>query len=758
VTPSTVPVSPPAIYATPANAQAAVNWVAPSYDGGAAIDSYTVQTTPGSLFPSSYAIYDNDTMSYQYINLTVADPSAAVVPIADVSTPGLSTIVSGLQNGRYYQFASEAHNVNGFSPLSFRVSPVLPIGVPDAPVIIGISSDNNYFLKLFWYYTANNGSIIVSYTITATPFLSVGPTGGGPYVPITVSSNGFYNNVYIPGLLNNTYYAYTMVSTNGVGTSISSIPYIADTNPTSISRSCIDPFSPFNPPGAPEITDVTGLLGPNYVIAQIFWRNDPFDNPCATEFTFTVNPGGLIYIFTDRTVSYQLIPQLAYDTSYNISMTSTNQVGTSPVSNIFTLFVAKGTQPPSPITYPPILNYTISNPPTIGSATSPPSLTNSNQVIFIIDFNGTRTDVNRGTATVTWTAPLNNGGSPIIGYRIVSYLDSNRNILNGAIDVSGTQTSTTFNVPCGIPTAFYVFAENAAGLSYNSGISNYVTALSVPSITGGFVTVSYSDPTMTINWLKAPLDGGSPVTFYDISLNGSIIDSVADISGALTYTYSYPVTTSGSYYYTIYARNSIGRSVPNTSANTIVLTLPSAPTGVSASYSYPNMTVTWSAPSSSGNPAFTSYTIYRNGTLLVSGRPTTPTSYTDSTITTTGSYTYTVYAVSSLGSTASTPSTAVVISVPSVPRSVTVGYNPAYFPPYFDINWVVPSSSGSAPITNYIVDISGNGSRVQNTVSSSTFYYQYYFVTGRSYYISVAAKNAFGDSAFANAVPYPITT
>jgi hypothetical protein len=114
--------------------------------------------------------------------------------------------------------------------------------------------------------------------------------------------------------------------------------------------------------------------------------------------------------------------------------------------------------------------------------------------------------------------------------------------------------------------------------------------------------------------------------------------------------------------------------------------------------------------------------------------------------------------VSSLGSTASTPSTAVVISVPSVPRSVTVGYNPAYFPPYFDINWVVPSSSGSAPITNYIVDISGNGSRVQNTVSSSTFYYQYYFVTGRSYYISVAAKNAFGDSAFANAVPYPITT
>jgi hypothetical protein len=316
-------------------------------------------------------------------------------------------------------------------------------------------------------------------------------------------------------------------------------------------------------------------------------------------------------------------------------MTSTNQVGTSPVSNIFTLFVAKGTQPPSPITYPPIRNYTISNPPTIGSATSPPSLTNSNQVIIIIDFNGTRTDVNRGTATVTWTAPLNNGGSPIIGYRIVPYLGSNRNIRNGAIDVSGTQTSTTFNVPCGIPTAFYVFAENAAGLSYNSGISNYVTALSVPSITGGFVTVSYSDPTMTINWLKAPLDGGSPVTFYDISLNGSIIDSVADISGAINYTYSYPVTTSGSYYYTIYARNSIGRSVPNTSANTIVLTLPSAPTGVSASYSYPNMTVTWSAPSSSGNPAFTSYTIYRNGTLLVSGRPTTPRSYTDSTITAT---------------------------------------------------------------------------------------------------------------------------
>src|SRR5262249_6273629 len=148
----------------------------PANDGGAAITSYTVTSSPGGI-----------------------TATGATSPIT----------VTGLTNGTSYTFTVTATNSAGTGPPSVLSNAVTPAGVPGAPpdalAIGGTAQATVPFTA-----PSPNGSAITSYTVTSSPG---GITASGAASPITV-----------PGLTNGTSYTFTVRATNGIGTGPPSAP------------------------------------------------------------------------------------------------------------------------------------------------------------------------------------------------------------------------------------------------------------------------------------------------------------------------------------------------------------------------------------------------------------------------------------------------------------------------------------------------------------------------------------------------------
>ncbi len=89
-----------------------------------------------------------------------------------------------------------------------------------------------------------------------------------------------------------------------------------------------------------------------------------------------------------------------------------------------------------------------------------------------------RATAGNGSATLTFTAPANNGGSPISEYRIIAS--------PGNFTVTGTSTSITVSgLTNGTKYTFTVEAKNAAGYGPLSSVSNEVTPTAPANNSGG---------------------------------------------------------------------------------------------------------------------------------------------------------------------------------------------------------------------------------------------------------------------------------
>jgi hypothetical protein len=173
----TAPGAPTSATATAGNGQATVNFTPPASNGGAAITSYTVTSSPGGLTASG---------------------------------SGSPIVVSGLTNGTSYMFTVTATNVAGTGPPSPPSNAVTPRTVPGAPTgALAMPGDGQAAVN-FSAPASNGGSPITSYTVTSSPG---GLTASGSGSPIVVS-----------GLTNGTSYTFTVTATNGAGTGPPSTP------------------------------------------------------------------------------------------------------------------------------------------------------------------------------------------------------------------------------------------------------------------------------------------------------------------------------------------------------------------------------------------------------------------------------------------------------------------------------------------------------------------------------------------------------
>jgi hypothetical protein len=185
------------VTATTGDGQASVSFGAPSSDGGAAITSYTVTSSPGGHTATG---------------------------------AGSPLVVSGLTNGVSYTFTVTAHNAEGDGAPSAASNAVVPGTTPvapGAPTNVTATPGNGRVAVSFTPPASDGGAAITSYTVTAAPG---GQTASGAVGPIVVT-----------GLSSGTSYTFTVTATNSAGT-----------GPASSPSDAVEPLPPGRPPSPPS--------------------------------------------------------------------------------------------------------------------------------------------------------------------------------------------------------------------------------------------------------------------------------------------------------------------------------------------------------------------------------------------------------------------------------------------------------------------------------------------------------------------------
>jgi alpha-tubulin suppressor-like RCC1 family protein len=167
-----LPDPPGSVAAVAADHSVTVSWAAPVYDGGVALTSYTVTSSPPST------------------SITLA-PSFLVAHFV------------GLTNGVTYTFVVKATNGIGDSRLAVS-NPVVPAGLPGLPLQLGVAPGDG-LATVSWAPAFNNGSALTGYRVIASP--------GGRSAAVSGSSR----TATIAGLNNGSTYSFTVRATNRVG-------------------------------------------------------------------------------------------------------------------------------------------------------------------------------------------------------------------------------------------------------------------------------------------------------------------------------------------------------------------------------------------------------------------------------------------------------------------------------------------------------------------------------------------------------------
>lgn len=193
-------------------------------------------------------------------------------------------------------------------------------------------------------------------------------------------------------------------------------------------------------------------------------------------------------------------------------------------------------------------------------------------------------------------------------------------------------------------------------------------------------------------------------------------------------------------------------------------TLPTAPASISGTPGQSQVTVSWTAPSSDGGTAVTSYTLQRATNVgFTTGLTTTSGLTGTSTVVTglaNGTYYFRIAAVNAVATTASTTSAystatgAITVgssaTAPSQPTAFAVAQQSPQNSNGLALSWTAPASTGGSAITAYVIkrsaspDMSSSVTIVTPTTGTS---YNYNGLQPNTiYYFTVSARNAIGDS------------
>src|SRR2546427_3119985 len=186
--------------------------------------------------------------------------------------------------------------------------------------------------------------------------------------------------------------------------------------------------------------------------------------------------------------------------------------------------------------------------------------------------------VSSSQISISWFAPLNNGGSPITGYKIESSTDGGTtwNIVVANTGSTGTWYSN-YHLLGSTTYSFRVSAINSAGTSSPSNTASATTKpATVPDPPTGLTTPYISYSQISTSWAAPLNEGGSPITGYKIerSTDGGTtwIIIAPNVAPSPRWYSNYNLLASTTYTYRVSAINSVGTGSSSSivSATTIV--------------------------------------------------------------------------------------------------------------------------------------------------------------------------------------------
>ncbi|HWR86433.1 MAG TPA: fibronectin type III domain-containing protein, partial [Rhodoglobus sp.] len=580
------PSAPRELSVVPGIDEAAVTWTAPASDGNAAITGYAVTASPGG---------------------------------ATCTATATACTVTGLQPATKYVFSVAATNQVGSGPAA-QSGPVTTL-IPGAPTdVAGVHIGDA--VTATWSAPANGASVIDSYTAQLAP--------GGQRCTVEAPAT----TCDITGVdITDGPFTLTVTADYGTGT-----------------RESVGVLVTPSVPSAPR--DVAVAAGPG--TATVSWQT-PVVAGDAASYVVVASPGGAVCTAEAPATSCTiagLTTAAPHHGEFVFSVTAVGPLGSSAAAESAETSVA-AVVPDAP-----------------------------GKVVFT---------QNGPVATLTWTAPANDGGAPVTAYSV-------RDAVTGrACTVAAPATTCEIvAIDPGVSYDFRVTATNGVGTG-GASPSSPVTSATAPSAPTG-VSITPGAVSVVISWTAPTDDGGSSVTGYRATLSPG---------GAQCETAETTCTIAGldpltAYAVTVRAVNAIGAGAAAMGTTTTVDDPPSAPRDVVGDHRGDDVVVTWQAPASLG-----AYTIVGYRAELFPGGLRCDASGSQSTCTITdvpideGPYEVTVSAEYRNGATSA--SAVVTPSLPSAPRDVTVTADAGSA----TVSWLAPTISGGT--THYVVTATPGG-------------------------------------------------
>ncbi|MBV9953603.1 MAG: fibronectin type III domain-containing protein [Acidimicrobiia bacterium] len=801
----TVPGAPVDLAATAGDGSAHLEWSPPASDGGSAVTGYNV-------YEASAAGQESDT------------PLNAE-PLTDPSFD-----VAGLTNGTTYFFTVKAVNEIGQGAASNEAS-ATPSGatvtVPGAPTdLVATLGDGAAHLE--WTPPASDGgSAVTGYNVYEGT--SLGGESDTPVNAEPVTDPSFD----VPGLTDGTTYFFTVTAINDSGEGAASNE--ASVTPSAVTVDVPGPVAiealpgdgsatvQWNPPDSDGGSPVTGynIYAAASAGGELLPVNASPLPPDATSFPVTGLDNGTTYFFLVKAVNdvgegpasneASTTPSaLAGPPGPPVGLTAAPNVGSTtlrwspPVSDggtpITGYNVYEGTSPGGEASTP------VNPEPLAASATSfdATGLTDRTTYSFVVQainaigegapsneasaapgsgvtVPGAPVDVTASpgctSATVNWSAPSFDGGSPITGYDV--YLGTSPGG-EGAVPVNASPLpATATSLPIlglvdGTTYSVVVRAVNAIGEGASSAEASVTPAAEATVPTAPVVSAATpGHHSVTLDWSAPTSDGGSAISGYNVYASTDAGGELLPVSAyplAPTST-SYTVTglTNGTtYFFLVKAVNEVGESDASNEVHATPSSgaLPDAPLTLHAYAGNRNVTLKWlpPAPTSSGPSSILGYNVYEgakpgaesttpvNASLLppdtaryrVPGRNDTR-------------YYFVVKAVNLVGEGAASNEAFTTPRRPQAPGPVELQARAGA--QGVTLTWAAPLSNGRSPITGYAVFVGTKpGHESSHPVNRSplprdaTRFTVRGLQVGKTYFFVVEAINVVGRGQRSNEV------
>ncbi|MEI6796523.1 MAG: fibronectin type III domain-containing protein, partial [Methanomassiliicoccales archaeon] len=665
-TPITTADAPALVSATPGILKATLLWTAPTFTGLTPITGYKV-------------FYGNATPDTQF-----------------GSTLGAATLtvdVTGLTAGAPYYFAVKAVNAAGDSVLSNAIS-ATPYDLAGSPLSLSATPGDTLVFLSWLAPTSNGGANITSYRI----YRSI--LSGTEVYLTTVTGMTHYDT----GLTNGVIYYYKVSAVNAAGE-----------GPLSSEASAMPSTAAGLAPG------LTGAIAGSSLVT-ITWTAPATPAAPVTGYTVyygtTAVPATFFGTYGPGSFSAP-VTALLPGPLYYFGVVANEGASVSPMSNVMSA-----------------TPYTMPGAPTMTNAAA-----GSSQM------------------TITWTAPLSDGFSPLTGYKVFFGTTA-----TPATQFGGLFSTATFSVDVtGLtPGTLYYFAVKAVNAAGDSVLSNVLSATpyTVPNAPTLNAPVA-GDSAVTLTWIAPVNNGGSPLTGYKVFF-GTTATPATQFGGMLsagTVTITVTGLTPGQqYYFAVKAVNAAGDSLLSNAPSATPYTVPSAPTLNTATAGINLVHLTWIAPSSNGGSAITGYKVFYGTSSTPSTQFGAVLSAATSAIDVTGLsagtlYSFGVAAVNLAGdSPLSNVLTALPYDLPGAPTNLAAGPGNALV----TLTWNAPASNGAGIAYYSIYRGLTSGTEVPLAVSSFATYSDGAVTNGVTYYYKVSAVNAAGEgplSSEASATP-----